>query len=51
MTSDQYRTLYELLRQYQVEETPIGSRAYMECDTILNRLYVHYYNQQREQPR
>lgn len=51
MTGLQYKTLYELLRQYQVEETSTGSRAYMDCETVLNRLYIHYYNQQQEQPR
>ena len=50
MTPTDYRTLYQLLRQYQINQQP-GSKVYNAADTVLTALFPYYYNQGREQTR
>lgn len=50
MTDSQYKELYNLLRQYQIEQHP-GSKVYNAADTVLTALFPHYYNQHQEQQR
>jgi len=49
MTDAEYRTLYQLLRRYQLEDCIISGKTYHACDHILTALFPHYYNQQQEQ--
>jgi hypothetical protein len=51
MTPEDYRKLYQLLRQYQLDDTKIGGKSYNACDTILRELFPYYYNQSQEQQR
>ena len=51
MTDTEYRTLYNMLRQYQLEQTVIGGKVYNACDTLLTELFPYYYNQRPEQSR
>ena len=50
MTDTDHRTLYNLLRQYQLNQQP-GSKVYNAADTVLTALFPYYYNQNREQQR
>jgi hypothetical protein len=50
MTDCDYKQLYRLLRQYQLELQP-GGKTYNAADTVLTALFPHYYNQNREQSR
>ncbi len=50
MTDTEYRQLYSLLRQYQVDLHP-GSKVYNAADTVLTALFPYYYNQNQEQER
>ena len=50
MTDSDYKQLYVLLRQYQLELKP-GGKTYNAADTVLTALFPHYYNQNREQSR
>ncbi len=49
MTESDYKQLYRLLRQYQVEQCPVGGKTYNAADVVLTALFPHYYNQNREQ--
>lgn len=51
MTDTEYRQLYNMLRQYQLEQTVIGGKTYNACDTLLSELFPYYYNQNQEQQR
>jgi hypothetical protein len=51
MTPEEYRTLYQLLRRYQIESCKIGGKAYNACDTLLRELFPYYYTQNQEQER
>ena len=51
MTPVGYRKLYQLLRQYQIEDCPVGGKTYNAADTVLTALFPHYYNQRTEQER
>jgi hypothetical protein len=51
MTPEDYRKLYQLLRQYQLDNAKIGGKVYNACDTILRELFPYYYNQNQEQNR
>lgn len=51
MTPSEYRTLYQLLRRYQLESCKIGGKTYNAVDTILRELFPYYYNQNQEQGR
>jgi hypothetical protein len=51
MTPEDYRKLYQLLRQYQLDNAKIGGKVYNACDTILRELFPYYYNQRTEQER
>ena len=51
MTNEDYRKLYNLLRQFQLEDTKIGGKTYNACDRVLSKLFPHYYNQVQEQER
>ena len=51
MTPEDYRKLYQLLRQYQLDNAKIGGKVYNACDTVLTELFPYYYNQRPEQPR
>jgi hypothetical protein len=51
MTPEKYRTLYQLLRQYQLDDAKIGGKVYVACDVILRELFPYYYTQQQEQQR
>jgi hypothetical protein len=50
MTPTDYRTLYQLLRRYQINQQP-GSKVYNAADIVLTELFPHYYNQNQEQER
>lgn len=50
MTPADYRTLYNLLRQYQINQQP-GSKVYNAANTVLTALFPYYYNQEKEQQR
>jgi hypothetical protein len=49
MTPPEYRELYRLLRQYQLEQTPIGGTVYNAIDTVLKPLFPYYYSQITEE--
>jgi hypothetical protein len=51
MTPSDYRTLYQLLRRYQLEDCKVGGKTYNACDRILTKLFPHYYDQLKEQER
>jgi hypothetical protein len=51
MTDTEYRTLYNLIRRYQLEQLTISSKAYNACDTLLRELFPYYYTQKIEQER
>lgn len=51
MTDIEYKNLYNMLRQYQVEKCPVGGRVYNAVDTVLTDLFPYYYNQNQEQER
>ena len=51
MTECDYKQLYRLLRQYQVEHCPVGGKTYNAADTVLTALFPYYYNQNKEQER
>ena len=51
MTNNDYKQLYHLLRQYQVNDCPVGGKVYNAADTVLTALFPHYYNQNKEQER
>jgi len=51
MTTDDYRTLYRLLRQFQVEDASSNRKLYNACDVVLRELFPYYYDQIREQER
>jgi hypothetical protein len=38
---DEYMTLYEAVRYYQINKTITGSKEYWKCDTILKKLYPY----------
>jgi len=50
MTDPEYRQLYHLLRQFQIDQKP-GSKVYNAADTVLTVLFPFYYNQNKEQQR
>jgi hypothetical protein len=50
MTPEDYRKLYQLLRQYQLEQRP-GGKLYDSMDRVLSSLFHYYYNQRPEQER
>ena len=50
MTDNDYKQLYQLLRQYQINQHP-GSKVYNAADTVLTALFPYYYNQHTEQQR
>jgi hypothetical protein len=51
MTDTEYRQLYSLIRQFQLEQVVIGGNVYNACDTLLRELFPYYYNQNLEQER
>ena len=51
MSEIEYKQLYRLLRQYQVQDCPVGGKTYNAADTVLTALFPHYYNQNKEQKR
>ena len=51
MTPTEYRTLYQLLRRYQMEDCILSGKAYHSCDYLLTQLFPHYYTQTTEQER
>jgi len=51
MTDNDYKQLYHLLRQYQVNDCPVGGKVYNAADAVLTALFPHYYNQNKEQER
>jgi hypothetical protein len=50
MVDSDYKQLYRLLRQYQLELKP-GGKTYNAADTVLTALFPYYYSQNREQSR
>jgi hypothetical protein len=50
MVDSDYKQLYRLLRQYQLELKP-GGKTYNAADTVLTALFPHYYNQRVQQER
>ena len=51
MTTEEYRTLYNLIRRYQLEDTRLGGKTYEACDLLLTKIFPRYYDQRKEQPR
>jgi hypothetical protein len=51
MTPPDYHQLYNLLRQYQVEETLPESKLYLLCEQLLDELWPNYFTQNQEQAR
>jgi|LakMenEpi03Aug12_release.lakeMendotaPanAssembly.Ray.scaffolds.fasta_scaffold06243_39 hypothetical protein len=51
MTTEEYRTLYNLIRRYQLEDCILSGKAYHNCDYLLTQLFPHYYNQNTQQER
>ena len=51
MTDSEYKQLYRMLRQFQIEDCPVGGKVYNAADTVLTALFPHYYDQNREQQR
>lgn len=51
MTDCNYKQLYRLLRQYQIEDCPVGGKVYNAADIVLTALFPHYYNQNKQQER
>jgi hypothetical protein len=51
MTTQEYRTLYNLIRRYQLEDTKLAGKTYEACDLLLTKLFSHYYDQVKEQSR
>lgn len=51
MNPDEYKTLYNLIRKYQLEHCKIGGKTYNACDLLLRELFPYYYNQNQEQER
>lgn len=51
MTHTEYRQLYNLIRQYQLEQKAIGGKTYNACDQLLSELFPYYYTQNKEQER
>lgn len=51
MTDFEYRQLYNLIRQFQLEQKAIGGKTYNACDELLKELFPYYYTQKQEQER
>jgi len=51
MTTEDYRTLYNLIRRYQLEDCRLGGKTYNACDVLLRKLFPYYYDQNQEQER
>ncbi len=51
MTPEEYRTLYNLIRRFQLEDCILGGKAYLNCDYLLTQLFPRVYNQNQEQER
>jgi hypothetical protein len=51
MTDTEYRTLFQLLRRYQVEDCITSGKAYHSCDYLLTQLFPRCHNQNQEQQR
>jgi len=51
MTDNDYKQLYTLLRQYQVQHYFPGGKIYEAADTVLTALFPLYYNQNKQQER
>jgi hypothetical protein len=50
MTTQEYRELYQQLREYQLQKQP-GCKVYTAIDVVLTDLFPYYYNQNQEQCR
>ncbi len=51
MIDSEYKQLYRMLRQYQLDNAKIGGKVYNACDILLRELFPYYYNQRTEQKR
>jgi hypothetical protein len=51
MQTHEYRTLYNLIRRYQLEDCKLGGKVYDACDLLLRELFPYYYNQNQQQKR
>ena len=38
-TTEQLKIIYKAVRKYQINDVPLNSKAYQECDTILNLIF------------
>jgi len=38
---DEFSTLYQAVRYYQINKTTTGSKEYWKCDELLKKLFPH----------
>lgn len=51
MTTQNYKQLFELLRQFQIEDCTYSGRLWETCETLLEHLQPRFTTQNVEQPR
>lgn len=51
MTHDELKTLYTLLRRYQLEYMTVTGKSYESADYLLTKLFPQVYTQKQEQER
>ena len=49
-TTEQKKIIFNAVRYYQMNRTPLNSKEYELCSDILNHLFTDVYTQQQEQP-
>lgn len=48
-TEEQYKTIFESVRYYQINYTALNGKQYKICDEILTKLFSKVYTQKQEQ--
>lgn len=38
-TTEQLKIIYKAVRKFQINDVPLNSQAYQDCDVILNSLF------------
>ena len=38
-TTEQLKIIYKAVRKFQINDVPLNSKAYQDCDVILNSLF------------
>jgi len=51
MTPEDYHTLFNLLRKFQIHNTIVDSKLYHSCEHLLDELWSYHFNQHKEQER